>query len=76
MRHRPDVAVVNAGVARFLDSGPIVTDAEDVRRVVERVPRVVAVHLEALNHCPLTRAELRAAVPEALVPADGETLEL
>jgi L-ascorbate metabolism protein UlaG (beta-lactamase superfamily) len=75
-RHRPDVAVVNAGAARFLDSDPITMDADDVRSVVEAGPRVVAVHLEAVNHCLQTRAELRAAVPEALVPADGETLEL
>jgi hypothetical protein len=43
--------------------------------VAARVPITVAVHLEAMNHCPLTRAELRAAVPHALVPEDGETLE-
>ncbi len=29
-----------------------------------------------MNHCPLTRSELRAAVPAALVPEDGETLKL
>ncbi|HET7567597.1 MAG TPA: MBL fold metallo-hydrolase [Gaiellaceae bacterium] len=73
-RHSPEVAVVNAGAARFLDSEPITMDSGDVARVAERVPRVVAVHLEAINHCLETRAELRAAVPAALVPADGETL--
>jgi hypothetical protein len=40
------------------------------------VPTIVAIHLEALNHCFLTRAELRAALPAVLVPEDGETLEL
>ncbi|HET7571061.1 MAG TPA: MBL fold metallo-hydrolase [Gaiellaceae bacterium] len=73
--HRPDVAVMNAGGARFLDSEPITMDAADVARVAERVPRVVAVHLDAVNHCVETRAELRAAVPGVAVPADGETLE-
>jgi len=34
------------------------------------------VHLEALNHCYLTRAALQAELPEVLVPADGETLDL
>jgi hypothetical protein len=34
----------------------------------------VAVHLEALNHCFLTRAELRTALPEVRVPDDGEAL--
>ena len=75
-RHRPRVAVVNAGGAEFLEGGLIVMGIDDVREVAARVPTVVAVHMEALNHCYLTRAELRAAVPSVLVPEDGETLEL
>jgi hypothetical protein len=41
---------------------------------------VVAIHLEALNHCPLTRADLGAALDRAdvlsqvWIPANGETL--
>lgn len=75
-RHRPRVAVVNAGGAEFTEGGLIVMGIDDVREVTARVPRVVAVHLEALNHCFLTRAELRASVPGVLVPEDGETLNL
>jgi L-ascorbate metabolism protein UlaG (beta-lactamase superfamily) len=75
-RHRPQVAVVNAGGAEFLEGGLIVMGIDDVREVAARVPTVVAVHLEALNHCFLRRAELRAALPAVLVPEDGETLEL
>ena len=75
-RHRPQVAVVNASGARFLESGPLVMTAAEVREVVARVPKVVVVHLEAINHCLESREEIRAAVPEALVPEDGETLEL
>jgi L-ascorbate metabolism protein UlaG (beta-lactamase superfamily) len=75
-RHRPRVAVVNAGGAEFTEGGLIVMGVDDVRKVTARVPTVVAVHLEALNHCFLTRAELRAALPDVLVPDDGETLEL
>jgi hypothetical protein len=42
---------------------------------------VVANHLEALSHCPVTRADLAAAAQQAgvasrlRIPADGETLE-
>jgi L-ascorbate metabolism protein UlaG (beta-lactamase superfamily) len=80
--HGPDVVVVNAGAARFLEGDPIIMDAADVIETARAAPRatVVAVHLEALNHCPLTRGALRAAVDEAgvggrvLIPADGETL--
>lgn len=75
-RHSPRVAVVNAGGAEFTEGGLIVMGVDDVREVAARVPTVVAVHLEALNHCFLTRAELRASVPGVLVPEDGETLNL
>ena len=75
-RHRPRVAVVNAAGASFLEGGLIVMGIDDVREVVARVPVVVAVHLEALNHCHLTRAELTAAVPGVVIPRDGETLEV
>jgi L-ascorbate metabolism protein UlaG (beta-lactamase superfamily) len=75
-RHRPRVAVVNASGARFLESGPLVMTAAEVREVVARVPTVVVVHLEAINHCLESREETRTAVPEALVPEDGETLAI
>jgi L-ascorbate metabolism protein UlaG (beta-lactamase superfamily) len=74
--YRPRVAVVNGSGARFLSGDSLVMTTADVREVVARVPTVVVVHLEAINHCPETRAEVRAAVPEALVPEDGETLRL
>jgi L-ascorbate metabolism protein UlaG (beta-lactamase superfamily) len=75
-RYRPRVAVVNAGGAEFLEGGLIVMGIDDVREVATRVETVVCVHMEALNHCHLTRAALRAALPDVLVPEDGETLEL
>src|SRR3954447_10983793 len=80
--HDPDVVVLNAGAARFVEGDAIIMDAAGVIETARAAPRamVVAVHLEALNHCPLTRAELREAMDEAgvgtrvLIPADGETL--
>jgi L-ascorbate metabolism protein UlaG (beta-lactamase superfamily) len=75
-RFRPRVAVVNAAGASFLDGSLIVMGIDDVREVVARVPIVVAVHMEALNHCHLTRAELADAVPEVVIPRDGETVEI
>lgn len=75
-RHRPRVAVVNAGGAEFTEGGLIVMGVDDVREVAARVPTVLAVHMEAMNHCFLGRDELRRAVPGVLVPEDGETLIL
>lgn len=71
-RYRP--RVVNSGGASFLDGGPIVMGVDDVREVAARVSVVVAVHLEAINHCHLPRVELRAALPDVLVPEDGESV--
>jgi L-ascorbate metabolism protein UlaG (beta-lactamase superfamily) len=82
--HGPDVVVVNAGAARLLEGDPITMDAGDVIATARAAPRatVVAVHMEAINHCLLGRAELRAAVDDAgvggrvLIPDDGETLRM
>jgi L-ascorbate metabolism protein UlaG (beta-lactamase superfamily) len=81
-RHEPDVTVVNAGAAQFLEGGPITMDAADVCEIAQGVPstQVVAVHMEAINHCLLTRAELRRKLASlglaawVLVPEDGEEL--
>ncbi|MDX5421239.1 MAG: MBL fold metallo-hydrolase [Hymenobacteraceae bacterium] len=80
--HQPDVVVVNAGAAQFLQGDPITMTAEDVLQVAQAVPssRIVAVHLDTVNHCLLTRDELRTFLAghkltgRSLVPADGESL--
>lgn len=78
--HAPDVVVVNAGAARFLEGDPITMDAAGVIELCRAVPEaaVIASHCEAINHCGLSRSALRAAAGEAgislEVPEDGETL--
>ena len=84
LAHRPDVVVVNAGAARFLKGDPITMMAEDVAKVCRAAPeaRVIAVHMEAINHCLLTRADLAEVLDEqglagrVEIPADGEKLEI
>ncbi|TKX83852.1 MBL fold metallo-hydrolase, partial [Halorubrum sp. SS5] len=34
------------------------------------------VHMEAINHCLLSREELRAETEDVLVPEDGERIDL
>lgn len=78
--HQPEIAVLNTGAAQFLTGDPITMTAEDVIAVCRAAPeaRVIAVHLETINHCRLLRAPLRTAVDEAgvggrvAIPADGE----
>ena len=81
--HEPDWIVVNAGGARLIEGGLITMGAEDVAAVASAAPdaRIVAVHLEAINHCLETRAELAAALADTGIenridiPDDGQTLE-
>jgi L-ascorbate metabolism protein UlaG (beta-lactamase superfamily) len=81
---RPDVVVVNAGGARFNEGDPIVMTAEDVVALTRHAPgvSVVAVHLDAINHCVETRDALRARLrAEGLedrvsVPEDGDVAVL
>jgi len=78
----PDVIVVNSGAAQFNSGGPITMTAADVVRVCRTAPHatVVAVHMGALNHCPLGRVDLGLALDEAdvlsqvWIPANGESL--
>ena len=64
--HRPTVVVVNAGEARLGEGDPITMSADDVIAVARHAAgSVVAVHMEALNHCELSRARLAAAAERA-----------
>lgn len=72
-RHDPDAIVVNAGAAQFVDGDPITMDADDVASTVEAAAcSVAAMHMDAINHCWLTREDLRDAVTDVFVPEDGE----
>jgi L-ascorbate metabolism protein UlaG (beta-lactamase superfamily) len=82
-QHRPDVIIVNAGGARFLEGDPIVMTAEDIAQVHAAAPDalVIVVHLEAINHCLETRSYYRQRLPELgvdigriRIPDDGETI--
>ncbi len=81
-RYKPSVTVVNAGAAQFLQGDPITMTADDVVAVCQAAPRaqVVAVHMESINHCLLTREDLafqlEAARVRAAIPGDGEWVEL
>lgn len=83
---RPDVIITHSGGARFKDGDPIIImDASQTIAVCQAAPQatIIAVHLESLDHCPVTRADLRAdawqqAIPveQLRIPQDGETLVL
>jgi L-ascorbate metabolism protein UlaG (beta-lactamase superfamily) len=82
--HHPDVVVVNAGGARFIEGDPITMTADDVVAVARHAPNatVVAVHMEAINHCLETRADLHQRLHDegleghVIVPEDGAAIPL
>ena len=82
--HLPDVVVVNASGACFIGGEPLVMTTDDVVAVARHAPgaRVVAVHLEAVNHCLQTRADLHQRLHEegltdqVTVPEDGAEVPL
>ncbi len=77
---KPDVTVLNAGGARFLQGDPITMTPEDVIAVCQAAPRtqVVAVHMDAINHCIVTRRDLafqleaERLAQRVTIPEDGE----
>lgn len=80
----PDIIVTHSCGAKW-DGDLIVMDAEQTTATAElaREATVVAVHMEALDHATITRADLRQAADarkiatrRLLIPNDGETLIL
>ncbi|MBZ5646297.1 MAG: MBL fold metallo-hydrolase [Acidobacteriia bacterium] len=80
----PATTVVNAGGARFLQGDPITMTPEDVIRVCQAAPKtqVVAVHMDAINHCIVTREDLAFQLEaerlreRVALPADGEWVDV
>ncbi len=81
LHNQPQLSVVPAGGAR-MDLGQDLIMGQDDVLAFTRLARgdVVANHLEALSHCPVTRQSLQAAALHAglaqrlHIPADGQTL--
>lgn len=83
IRHQPEVSVVPAGGACLDIGSEIIMGIEEVIQYTQLAGgRVIANHLEALSHCPVTREELATAAKRAnvdarlIIPMDGEVMEL
>ncbi|WP_130911000.1 MBL fold metallo-hydrolase [Pseudomonas sp. Sample_9] len=83
-KFQPEVIVLNAGKAKMSGyEGSIIMGEEDVLRAtqVAKDAKIVAVHMDAINHMSLTRAELRSYVQKhgidsrVDIPADGAALQ-
>ncbi|MEM8532278.1 MAG: MBL fold metallo-hydrolase [Chloroflexota bacterium] len=89
--HAPDIIITHSAGAMWPDPQNtdqrvlIIMDAAQTIDTAKIAPqsRLVAIHMEALDHGTVSRSELRQAASDAnipehwlLIPADGETLEL
>jgi hypothetical protein len=82
-RWQPQVILTHSGGAVWNRDEFIVMDAEQTIEVcnASSTSQVVAIHMEAFDHCTVTRADLRdsarrAGIPDdrLLIPADGEEI--
>lgn len=79
--HNPEIIVVNAGNNQFLVGGSLIMGKEDLYEVYKAAPnaKIIAVHMEAVNHWGLSREELKSFINEkgissnVSVPDDGES---
>lgn len=83
-KFQPEVIVLNAGKAKMSGyEGSIIMGEEDVLRAAQAAKdaKIVAVHMDAINHMSLTREELRSYVQKhgiesrVDIPADGASLQ-
>ncbi len=79
--YMPDIAVMASGSASLDISDPILMPLEELVTFVQTAPKIViANHLEALNHCPTSRLQLKQTLEKkdllsnVFIPDDGETL--
>lgn len=80
-RLRPDVVIAPAGAANMGIGGDILFSVDDLVTIAKLAPgQLIFNHLEALDHCPTTRASLRERMDQeglgdrVLIPSDGESL--
>lgn len=82
--HNPDVIVLNTGAGKLkaFPDNPILMSKEDTLVAAQLAPdaKIVAVHMDALHHMTVSRAQLREYLVEnklgerVHVPEDGDTL--
>jgi len=81
--YKPDISVVASGTAQLDIFQPLLMRMDDILKFSKNAPgKVIANHLEAVNHCPTTRIELRKELEKiglsekVEIPIDGEILKM
>ncbi|MCF6307753.1 MAG: MBL fold metallo-hydrolase [Flavobacteriaceae bacterium] len=81
--YQPKISVVACGTAQLDLFQPLLMKMNDIIKFVENAPeKVIANHLEAVNHCPTTRKQLQKELEnkglseKVIIPLDGEILQI
>lgn len=81
--YKPDISVLACGTAQFDIFKQLIMHIDDILKFVKNTPgKVIANHMESINHCPMTRKELKdilvdnQLISKVLIPEDGEILEI
>ena len=77
---RPDVVILNACAAEFIDQGRLIMDDEDVKNVCDACPdaKIIISHMDNVAHAAITRKNMRERLTrrgiweKVLMPDDGE----
>ncbi|MBI9073961.1 MAG: MBL fold metallo-hydrolase [Desulfatibacillum sp.] len=84
-RLSPDVIITHSGGATIPGHDPIIMTGEQTIQLAQAAPnaKVVAIHMESLDHCTVSRKALREMGDQDVIPAsrliipkDGETISL
>lgn len=79
--HQPNIIILNASAAEFIDNGRLIMDDNDLYQVYQTAPNavIIASHMDAVSHSRLTRKTLKEKLNEKgilnqiRIPEDGET---
>ncbi len=78
---KPDISIIASGTATLDIGKPILMSMDELIQFIHAAPgKVVANHLEALNHCPTTRKQLKQEIEsnglqsKVYIPNDGDVL--
>ncbi|MBO6607189.1 MBL fold metallo-hydrolase [Psychroserpens sp.] len=79
---KPDISIVASGSAQLDLFQPLLMRMDDILKFIQNAPgKVIANHLEAVNHCPTTRSQLQNEINElalsnkVYIPEDGDVIE-
>ncbi len=81
--YKPDISVLACGTAQFDIFKKLIMDINDILKFIKNSSgKVIANHMESINHCPMTRKKLREIliknnlINKVFIPEDGDIMKI